>query len=432
MSNPLLDLITQGESGGAGYNAYNRGTYVDANGGKHIRGPNGTIDFSSLTVGEVLDRQHVRSDEPDHLFAVGRYQIIPATMSDAISQLQLTRDERFTPALQDRIFLEHLIIEKRPAIHDFITGKPGISLEAAQRSLALEWASFGDPDKGGASHYGGANHASVSLAQSADALNRMHESYQADVASGLTPEQAWSAVTSNDHARTHAHAHAQGSVQRPAAANVDDPLQSGSHGDSVRTLQTRLAQLGYKDVHGQSLHDDGAFGASTRYAVQAFQRDHQLAVDGKVGPHTRGALNQALQAYDRHETGLLSDPHSAGHSLFKQALASVYKIDADLGRTPDQRSINLAAALTVAAKAQGLTGIDSVAINADGSRALAAQEHTSYRTCAEVFTAHAIHTSVAQSSASWHAAVELDHARAGTEMRQELLTQQPRQPAIDR
>jgi len=29
MSNPLLNLMVQGESGTAGYNAYNRGTYVD-------------------------------------------------------------------------------------------------------------------------------------------------------------------------------------------------------------------------------------------------------------------------------------------------------------------------------------------------------------------------------------------------------------------
>ena len=427
MSNPLLDLIVQGESGTAGYNAYNRGTYVDANGGKHIRGPNGAIDFSSLTVGEVLDRQHLRGDDSNRLFAVGKYQIIPATMSDAISQLQLKRDEPFTPALQDRIFSEYLIVEKRSDIHDFITGKPGMSLEAAQRSLALEWASFGDPDKGGASHYGGANRASVGLAQSANALNQMRKAYQADVARGLTLEQAWEAVSSNDNTRSPV----QGSAQRPDAAHVDEPLQSGSHGGSVRTLQTRLAQLGYKDVHGQSLQSDGAFGPSTRYAVQAFQRDHYLTVDGKVGPHTRGAFDQALKAHDRHDTLLLSDPRNAGHSLFKQALASVHKIDADMGRTPDQRSINLAAALTVAAKAEGLTRIDSVAINADGSRAFAAQEHTSYRTCAEVATAHAIHTSVAQSSGEWRTAVELDHGHAGTAMRQELLPQQPRHPAMD-
>lgn len=428
MSNPLPDLIVQGESGNAGYNAYNRGTYVDANGGKHIRGPNGAIDFSSLTVGEVLDRQHLRGDDSNRLFAVGKYQIIPATMSDAVSQLQVSRDQPFTPALQDRIFSEYLIVEKRPDIHNFTTGEPGISLEAAQRSLALEWASFGDPDKGGASHYGGANHASVNLTQSANALNRMHASYQADVARGVTPEQAWKDVSSNERPPTFK----QDTAQRPGAVCVDEPLHSGSYGHAVRTLQTRLAQLGYKDVHGVPLKRDGDFGSSTRYVVQAFQRDHHLTVDGRVGPHTQGALDHAMKTHGRNEILLLSDPRSAGHALFEQALASVHKIDADMERTPDQRSINLAAALSVAANSQGLTRIDSVSINADGSRAFAAQEHTGYRTCAEVATAHAIHTSVAQSSVDWRTAVELDQERARTATRQESPPPQLRQPAIDR
>ena len=32
MSNPLLDLISHGEYGDAGYDAYNRGMYKDADG----------------------------------------------------------------------------------------------------------------------------------------------------------------------------------------------------------------------------------------------------------------------------------------------------------------------------------------------------------------------------------------------------------------
>ncbi|WP_395117679.1 hypothetical protein ACFCQI_14065 [Rhodanobacter sp. FW102-FHT14D06] len=45
MANPLLDLMTQGESGAAGYNAYNRGTYMGADHKPHIRGADGAIDF---------------------------------------------------------------------------------------------------------------------------------------------------------------------------------------------------------------------------------------------------------------------------------------------------------------------------------------------------------------------------------------------------
>ncbi|QNP39613.1 XVIPCD domain-containing protein [Lysobacter solisilvae (ex Woo and Kim 2020)] len=198
--NPLLELIRRGESGAAGYNAYNRGTYVDSDGTQRIRPPDRSIDFSQLTLGQVLDLQHAARRDPDRLFAVGKYQIIPQTMDAAVARLGLDRDQRFTPQLQDRVFSEYLIVTKRPAIHDYIVGKPGVTLEKAQYALACEWASFGDPNKNGKSHYGGANHASITLAQSAAALNEMRSDYRALVDRGIAPEQAWKTVAVADPA----------------------------------------------------------------------------------------------------------------------------------------------------------------------------------------------------------------------------------------
>ena len=392
MSNPLLDLIVQGESGAAGYNAYNRGTYVDAHGGKHIRGPRGAIDFSGLTVGQVNDRQHLRGDDPDRLFAVGKYQVIPVTMDDAILKLGLDRDQAFTPVLQDRMFSEYLIVDKRPDIHGFITGQPGVTLEAAQRSLAHEWASFGDPDKGGASHYGGANHASITLAQSASALNQMRTSYQTDIAHGLSPAEAWKDVTASDQSPTQTH--------HGIRANANTFLHQGSRGDAVHTLQTELITLGYTDAHGHPLKPDGDFGAHTRFAVEAFQRDHQLTVDGKVGSHTCTALDQVLKAHHAHATLLLTDSHHPDHRLFAQALASVHKVDADMGRTPDQRSTNLAATLTVAAKQHGFTRIDAVGISAGGARTSILQNDPLRPRIADVATAQAVRTPMERSSSA--------------------------------
>ncbi|RMD66264.1 peptidoglycan-binding protein [Candidatus Parcubacteria bacterium] len=58
-------------------------------------------------------------------------------------------------------------------------------------------------------------------------------------------------------------------------------LRSGMRGVHVRTLQQLLKDLGYylKEPSGQ-------FDAETVRAVQAFQRDHQLNVDGIVGRQT--------------------------------------------------------------------------------------------------------------------------------------------------
>ena len=61
-------------------------------------------------------------------------------------------------------------------------------------------------------------------------------------------------------------------------------LQEGSRGENVRTLQRRLAQLGF------ALAADGDFGPATRGAVVAFQKKAKLSADGTVGPQTWAAL----------------------------------------------------------------------------------------------------------------------------------------------
>lgn len=65
-------------------------------------------------------------------------------------------------------------------------------------------------------------------------------------------------------------------------------LQHGDKGAAVRSLQSRLHDLGY--FAGRV---DGDFGDRTRAAVQAFQADHGLDLDGVVGRQTWGALDEA-------------------------------------------------------------------------------------------------------------------------------------------
>jgi hypothetical protein len=55
--------------------------------------------------------------------------------------------------------------------------------------------------------------------------------------------------------------------------------------------------------------------------------------------------------------------------LFKQALTQVHSLDASINRQPDERSHNLAGALTVQAKAGELRGIHALVLSDDGSRA---------------------------------------------------------------
>lgn len=73
-------------------------------------------------------------------------------------------------------------------------------------------------------------------------------------------------------------------------------LWRGSSGSSVRDLQTKLNQNGYK------LDVDGVFGNKTYNAVLDYQRKNKLAVDGVVGNETWGSLNKTTKP-DHKTTG---------------------------------------------------------------------------------------------------------------------------------
>jgi murein L,D-transpeptidase YcbB/YkuD len=73
-------------------------------------------------------------------------------------------------------------------------------------------------------------------------------------------------------------------------------LKQGEQGEVVRQLQRRLLGIGYCDVDGAP-RADGMFGDRTRQAVEAFQYDYGLIVDGVVGPKTVLALKHAEYAH---------------------------------------------------------------------------------------------------------------------------------------
>jgi peptidoglycan hydrolase-like protein with peptidoglycan-binding domain len=68
-------------------------------------------------------------------------------------------------------------------------------------------------------------------------------------------------------------------------------LQVGSRGSDVVRLQQTLSRAGY-NAGGA----DGIFGAKTKAAVTAFQRDHKLAADGIVGKNTGSSLFHSRNA----------------------------------------------------------------------------------------------------------------------------------------
>ncbi|MFC5742893.1 XVIPCD domain-containing protein [Dyella tabacisoli] len=104
------------------------------------------------------------------------------------------------------------------------------------------------------------------------------------------------------------------------------------------------------------------------------------------------------------------------NALYRQTLDAVHKVDAQHHRTPDQSSDNLAAALVVAARRDGLSQVNHVVLSDDKSRAFAVQGDLSspFKQMAQVQTAQATQASVAQSSQAWQqqAAQEKPQAQA--------------------
>lgn len=218
----------------------------------------------------------------------------------------------------------------------------------------------------------------------------------------LKPDGAFGPAT--QHAvRAFQHDHRL-TVDGKAGPQTDAAIEQALAKQGVIRLQTELDTLGYKDARGRALQVDGDSGANTRSAVEAFQRDHRLTMDGKVGPQTQGALDKALQTQPAQAAApsvvLLSDPKNPDHALYEQALAQVKHIDEQMGRPSDEHTRRLAAAAVPAAKAHGLTRIDAIALSDDGSRTFVAQNDSPMKRIAEVSTAQAVATPIGQSSAA--------------------------------
>ena len=142
----LLNTIAQGESKG-NYNAY------FGNAG------NNKIDFTAMTVGEVLEWQasYVAQGSPSS--AVGKYQFINTTLKGLLNEMGVKHSERFDADLQDRLAIR--LLERR-GVQDYALGR--ISREQLAHNLSKEWAALprvigGNPDS---SYYDG------------DGLNKAH------------------------------------------------------------------------------------------------------------------------------------------------------------------------------------------------------------------------------------------------------------------
>ena len=122
-----------------GYGAYNRGK------------PGDTIvpqiDITKLTIGQIMQMQASKK-----IFAVGKYQMIPDTLREAVNnkKIGLKESDVFNPQNQEKLFM--YLLYKRPSLMSYIEGKSD-NIDAAVNDLAKEFASL--PLTSGEGYYDG-------------------------------------------------------------------------------------------------------------------------------------------------------------------------------------------------------------------------------------------------------------------------------------
>ncbi|KVD52060.1 hypothetical protein [Burkholderia ubonensis] len=217
-------LISRGEGD---YNSVNRG----ARGGYR----SGTENLEGMTLAQVMAAQRA-----GQFNAAGRYQIIGGTLSEAASAMKLNGSEMFDRKLQDRIFSEYLVRNKRRAIADYVEGRSG-DLRAALRAASREWASVADPDTGRSYYAGkGNNRASITAAEMEAALRNTRATYQQPAAVAVQAAGSRAGGGRIEVNQT-TQIHVNGAGDPSAAGRAVEREQRAVNSDMVRNLQGVIA-----------------------------------------------------------------------------------------------------------------------------------------------------------------------------------------------
>jgi hypothetical protein len=216
-------------------------------------------------------------------------------------------------------------------------------------------------------------------------------------------------------------------VARAAEHTVQQAAQTVEHAtkNAARAVGENVSHGIHATEHAVSQGIHAAEDASQSLASDASPAFHALRHPGSLFD-SKPASSSAVVRLD----------HAAhpDHPLYQQTRDAVHRLDAEHHRTPDQHSDNLAAALAVAARRDGMQAVNHVVLSDDAARTFAVQGelNSAFKQITHVETVQARNTSIEQSSAAWQHAMQQkpsDPAHA-PQMTPEQRTQQPPQPAM--
>ena len=168
----FLDFIAKGEGD---YGSSNRGTKNNKIQGSTNTTDRGGVKLTELTIDDIRKYQKIKDpDNPNRLFAVGKYQLIPTTFDMVVKGLGLTKNTIFNEETQEKMG-RYLLFQKRPALGAYIRGESNDETTALLEA-SKEWASLPNP-KTGNSYYGKGNKAQHTLKETKIALNKARNEY---------------------------------------------------------------------------------------------------------------------------------------------------------------------------------------------------------------------------------------------------------------
>ena len=114
---------------------------------------------------------------------------------------------------------------------------------------------------------------------------------------------AITASSGTSHTATHAALAASASIDPSQLPDLGTcaPMKVGSQGPCVEALQYSL------EAYGLKVDQDGQYGALTKRAVEAFQSEIGMTIDGIAGPKTIAALDRAANSPQSTPTRSFAD-----------------------------------------------------------------------------------------------------------------------------
>ena len=148
------------------------------------------LNFDSMTTADVQQAQKKHEGAGGATGAAGLFQIMPATLKEAVRKGKIPADMRWTRQNQINVVGAYLLFDKRAdSVGAYLSGKSG-NRHAAQEGMAAEFAGLKRPSGSGAYDGVQGNRATVSADEVGAALDKAREAYRQALPRGREVAQA--------------------------------------------------------------------------------------------------------------------------------------------------------------------------------------------------------------------------------------------------